>query len=479
MKLAQFIQTKMEQLLDDLEVTALEVTPELKVEDSRALRDHARSVLEYITEDLLTSQTRDVSARKALGKGKIAVSSIDGEHRTDRLEQGLSMLQIKELRGLRTRVTRAWGNEQRGLTEKDIDELVRFNEAIDRLIANSVSSYSARREQETRPLETMLRASIDPAAIFYPYGSLFTDTGVADLVNASHRDIIGKTPLELVLDLSTQLHDAITKTVTTGQTQHREFHHCLPLNFDCQFVPVFNDRNEIEAVVKTSRDITGRKQADYQVWRSANFDSLTGLPNRWLFNDRLDQTLLEAKREGSSFALLFIELDWLEQANDRLGHEAGNQLLAQVAERISSKVRAMDTVARLGGDEFTLILKETGRVGAKKAAKALLTSLERSFDVDSHPIHISGSIGLTLFPDDGQNVDQLMDNADQAKYAAREHGGQQVQVYESSMAQSESEPMGLSRELDDALRENQLEVYSRPIIDIRTGAERADRREQA
>ncbi len=477
MKLAKFIETEMEQLLDDWEEAALEIAPELKGADSRSLRDHARSMLEFISHDLVISQTKDEAARKALGKGEAPIASvIAGNHGVGRLRQGMSMLQmVQELRALRARITRGWSDEQGGLTAKDTDELVRLNEAIDQLIVNSLSSFSARKEQVTRLIDTMLKASPDPVAIFDPDGKLlFLNTAMADLVNVQPGEAIGKTPYELGLDFASEVHDEIAATVITGQSQRRELHHCLPsgreVYFDCQLVPVFDNRNEVEAVVKTSRDITERKQTDYEVWRSANYDSLTGIPNRRLFLDRLEQTLLEAQRNDSSFALLFIDLDRFKQANDQLGHEAGDHLLAQVAERISTKVRAMDTVARLGGDEFTLILKETGREGATEVAKALLTSLERSFDVDSHRVDLSGSIGLTLFPDDGKDVDQLMHNADQAMYAAKEHGGQQVQAYEPWMAQSESEHMRMNRELDDALKQNQLEVYFQPIIDIRTGA---------
>ncbi len=477
MKLAQFIQTEMEQLLEDWEEAALDIAPEeLQDEDSRALRDHAREMLEFITEDLSSVRTGEESTRKVYGKDESGALGAGGEHGTERFGQGLSMFQmIQELRALQARVTRAWGDQQRGLGAKDIDELMRFVEAIEQLIANSASGHSAGKDRETRLIETMLKASLDPAAIFDPDGRiLFLNKAMAALIDVPHRDIIGKTPRELGLDLAKEVHDAITTTVTTGQTHPSEFHHCLPsgleLDFDCHFVPIFNDQNQVEAVVKTSRDITERKQAEDLAWRNANFDLLTGIPNRRLFLDRLEQTLLEAKRKDSSFALLFIDLDRFKQANDQLGHEAGDRLLVQVAERINTNVRAMDTVARLGGDEFTLILKETGREGAKEAAKALLTSLERAFSVDSHSVHISGSIGLTLFPDDGKDADQLMHNADQAMYAAKEHGGQQVQVYEPWMAQSESEHMRLHRELDDALRKNQLEVYYQPIIDLRTGA---------
>ncbi|MEX1216135.1 EAL domain-containing protein [Saccharospirillum sp.] len=472
MKLTRFIQTNMEQMLNDWEEAALEIAPELKGEDSAALKDHARSILEFISDYLVTSQTNGETVRKALGRGKVVVSA---EHAIDRVKQGLSMFQmVQEFRALRARVTIAWGELQRGLTERDYDELIRFNEAVDQLTANSVSSFSALKEQETRLIDTMLKASPDPVAIFEPNGKfLFLNKAMADMVSAPPRDVIGKTPRELKLDFAEEIHDEIETVVSTGRSQRKEFHHRLPpdhkLYFDCQFVPVYDSQNKVEAVVKTTRDITERKLSEYQVWRSANFDELTGIPNRRLFLDRLEQTLLEAERMESSFALLFIDLDRFKQANDQLGHEAGDRLLAQVAERLSTKVRAMDTVARLGGDEFTLILKETGRDGAIQTAKILLSSIEKPFSVDSHRIHISGSIGLTLFPDDGKDVGRLMHNADQAMYAAKDHGRNQVQIYEPWMAESESEHMRLARELEDALKENQLEVYYQPIIDTRTG----------
>ncbi|SDN08846.1 sensor domain-containing diguanylate cyclase [Vreelandella arcis] len=436
MKLARFIQTEREQLLKDFGEAALEIAPELRGEDSRAREDHAREMLEFITEDLLTPQANRESARKALGKARSPISKAADQHGTGRHSQGLSMVQmIQELRALRARVMQVWGDSQQGLSTNDIDELLRFNEAIDHLIVNSVASYSDLKEQETHLFEAMLRVSPDPSAIFDPGGKfLFLNTPMADMANITIADAVGNTPLELALGFATKLHDAIAATVATGQFQRKEFHYTSPsgqeLYFDCQLVPVFDDQNEIKAVAKTSRDITERKQAERQVWRSANFDSLTGIPNRRLFLDRLEQSLQEAKRHDCSFALLFIDLDRFKQANDELGHKAGDLLLEQVAERISTNVRAMDTVARLGGDEFTLIFKDITRENAKKAAKVLLGSLERSFYVEAHEVYLSGSIGLALYPEDGTDADQLMHNADQAMYAAKERGGHQVLLHQ-------------------------------------------------
>lgn len=473
MNLARFIQTEMEKLLENWEEAALQIAPELKDKDTSALRDHAREMLEFVAKDIRKPQTTHEQGRKAIGKAD-APAIAAGRHGHGRMELGLSLHQvIQELRALRSGVTRLWGEEQQGLTTKDIDELVRFNEAIDQLITNSIQSYSDRKEQETRLFEAMQEASPDPSAIFDPDRKLlYLNKPMADLVGTAAQDAKGKTPSELGLGFATELSETISAAVTTGKSQRRELYCQLPSGreryFDCQITPVHDDRHQVEAVAKTSRDITDRKIAEQQIWKSANLDSLTGIPNRRLFLDRLEQGLLEAERRGSSLALLFIDLDRFKQANDQLGHKAGDRLLARVAERIGTNVRAMDTVARLGGDEFTVILKDARREDAKKAAGGLLASLEQAFDIDAHRIHISGSIGLTLFPEDGTNVDQLMHNADQAMYAAKERGGHQFQVYQPSMTHSESEHMRLNRELDDAFEEDQLEVYYQPIVDIRT-----------
>lgn len=476
MKLAQYIQEQMERLLDDWEEAARVIAPELQGKDSHSVRDHAQAMLEFIAKDLSEPETRNEAIRKSLGKVRTTPVSIAARrHGSDRLEQGLTLRQaIQELLALRERVTRFWYEQHQFLSADDLEELIRFNEAVDQLVTDSVETYSGRKEYQTRLIEAMLRVSPDPSAIFDPEGRLlFLNTQMSDLASTPAEDAIGRTPLELGLGFAAELLDAISETATTGQSRRRELYYHSPSGrefyFDCQLVPVIDERGEVEAVAKTSRDITERKQADYQAWQNANIDLLTGIPNRRLFLDRLEQTLLEAERNGRSFALLFLDLDHFKQTNDQLGHQTGDLLLRQVAERIGTSIRAMDTVARLGGDEFTLILKDTDRKDAKKAAKGLLANLERAFDLGSHRMHISGSIGLTLFPDDGNDTRQLMHNADQAMYAAKENGGQQVKCYQSWMAQRESEHMRLHRQLDEAVREKQLEVYYQPIIDIRTG----------
>lgn len=477
MKLVDFIQADMEQLLDDWIEAAVKITPELEGADRSVLQDHAQEMLNFICKDMQCSQTDRESARKALGKNGIANSIAASDHGSDRHDHGLSMLQmIEELRALRARVLQAWGEARQGLEACDITEIMRFNEGIDQMIAESVESYTALKSRELRLLEAMLKASPDPAAIFSADDTLlYLNAPMAELAGTSVLDAIGRTPLELDLSFARELVEAITETRNTGQFQCREFHHYSPsgreVYFDSHLVPVFDDDNAVEAVAKTSRDVTERKLAELDSWRGANFDSLTGLPNRRLFFDRLQQTLLEADRHASSFAVLFIDLDGFKQINDRLGHETGDHLLVQVAQRLSNTIRAMDTAARIGGDEFTVILKETGREGAKEAAKGIVNSLEQAFEVDSQQVQISCSIGLTISPDDDSDVNGLIHKADLAMYVAKGQEGQQVQAFEPWMAQtlSESEPATLNSELDDALSDSQMEVYYQPVIDMRTG----------
>jgi diguanylate cyclase (GGDEF)-like protein/PAS domain S-box-containing protein len=437
MKLAQFIRTGQEKLLKDFGQAALLITPDAGVEDRRTLENHARDMLEQVSKDLRRGHSNRELAKKPSGRvGLSASNNVSDKYNSGYPDQAFSMLQrIQELRTLRAKVMQAWSDSKHGLSNDDITELLRFNETIDQLIVSSVASNSHTTQQDAYLFETMMKVSPDPSAIFDPCGKLlFLNAPMAEMANTTTREALGKTLFDLAMSIAMELHEAITTTVNSGQLQRIEFQYPSlsgqVMYFDCQLVPVFDNNGAVKAVVKTSRDITERKQAERKIWRSANFDLLTGIPNRRLFLDRLDQSLLEAQRLDRSFALLFIDLDHFKQANDQLGHGAGDRLLKMVAERISTRVRAMDTFARLGGDEFTLIFKDVNRDDAKSAAEDLLACLELPFTVDSHHVHLSASIGVALFPHDGEDAQQLLHNADQAMYAAKESGGHKVQLCE-------------------------------------------------
>ncbi len=168
------------------------------------------------------------------------------------------------------------------------------------------------------------------------------------------------------------------------------------------------------------RDITKQKAAEEVIWQQANFDSLTGLPNRRMFRDRLEQEIKNSERTSSLLAIMFLDLDHFKEVNDTLGHNKGDLLLVEAARRLKDCVRETDTVARLGGDEFVILLKQIDdSTGLDKVAKNILTQLNKPFELGMDPVYISVSIGITLYPIDATEFEDLLKNADQAMYEAK------------------------------------------------------------
>ena len=173
------------------------------------------------------------------------------------------------------------------------------------------------------------------------------------------------------------------------------------------------------------RDITQRKASDALIWRQANFDMLTQLPNRSMFYDRLAQEIKKAHRANLQLALLFIDLDHFKEVNDTLGHDLGDLLLADAARRISACVRETDTVARLGGDEYTVLLAgiEEGETGTvERIARKILEQLDAPFHLRNETAHVTASIGITFYPGDAITIEELFKHADRAMYVAKNRG---------------------------------------------------------
>ncbi|OIQ98960.1 cyclic di-GMP phosphodiesterase Gmr [mine drainage metagenome] len=217
-------------------------------------------------------------------------------------------------------------------------------------------------------------------------------------------------------------------------------------------------------------DITDKKRSEEIIWRQANFDVLTGLPNRRLFHDRLMQELKRDEREQHSMALMFIDLDHFKEVNDTLGHEAGDNLLVQASKRIAGCIRESDTLARLGGDEFTIILPglaDPKRLGI--LADTIIHIIARPFMIGESTAYVSASIGITLYPQDADNLTSLLKNADQAMYVAKGKGRNQYSYFTSSMQDAAQTRLQLSNDLRKALEGGQFEIYYQPIIDLATG----------
>lgn len=217
-------------------------------------------------------------------------------------------------------------------------------------------------------------------------------------------------------------------------------------------------------------DITERKQKDELIWRQANFDMLTNLPNRRLFRDRLENEIKKSRRTGLSLALLFIDLDRFKEINDTLGHDMGDRLLLEAALRISQCVRETDTVARLGGDEFTVILSEFGeRQNIERIAQEIIGELCKPFMLGEEAAYISASVGITLFPEDAAQSENLLKNADQAMYVAKAQGRNRYAYFTEAMQREMQQKLSLTNDLRAALLRNELQVYYQPIVDVPTG----------
>jgi diguanylate cyclase (GGDEF)-like protein/PAS domain S-box-containing protein len=180
---------------------------------------------------------------------------------------------------------------------------------------------------------------------------------------------------------------------------------------------------ELSGAVASFSDITERQKKQLEVWRQANFDHLTGLPNRQLFRDRFERALVNKSRNAGHLAVLFIDLDGFKPVNDTFGHSAGDEVLAEVGRRILANVRENDIAARLGGDEFIVVLTESGEQGSVAVlARKLLYALARPYTVAKGQADVSASIGVALFPEDGKNADTLIKSADKTMYRAKKAG---------------------------------------------------------
>ena len=234
-------------------------------------------------------------------------------------------------------------------------------------------------------------------------------------------------------------------------------------------VPInINDRSGLLAV---STDITERKQYEDEIKFQANHDALTGLPNRRMFNEDLTNLLEKAKAEASQNAIMFIDLDRFKYINDTLGHDVGDLLLIEVSRRIENLLKERHNCAevyRLGGDEFTILLPHYNAKNSEAFAKDLLGNFRNSFLVDGSDYFITPSIGISIFPNDGDDVNTLIKNADTAMYYVKERGKNNFQLFTSEMHQEFYRKMMIEKQLRTALDNEEFELYYQPIMDLKT-----------
>jgi len=222
----------------------------------------------------------------------------------------------------------------------------------------------------------------------------------------------------------------------------------------------------VSAMVVNYRDISQRKEAERQLEYQAYYDSLTGLPNRLLFRDRVVNALPAARRNRLGLAIMYLDLDHFKLVNDALGHSIGDLLLADVAWRLKACLRASDTVSRIGVDEFAVLINElTATDAVAGIARKVLDSLAAPFSIGGHELFITASIGVSFYPADGDEVETLLKCADAAMYRAKELGRNRAQIFTQSMNERYTRRLTLEQNLHHAIEREELEVFYQPIYD--------------
>ncbi len=234
---------------------------------------------------------------------------------------------------------------------------------------------------------------------------------------------------------------------------------------------VCNDAGATTNYVASFIDTSAIRASQEQLHHLAHHDNLTGLPNRLLLKDRLDQSFKRARREKCQVAVLFLDLDEFKKINDTLGHKVGDEVLKQAARRIQALLRKGDTVARLGGDEFVILLDRLDRAeDASLVARKVLSTLRQPFTIANRELYIGVSIGISIFPQDGEDSDKLVRNADIAMYRAKQLGKNLFQFYTEALSETANYKMELEADLRNALEAGQLQLFYQPQVSL------ADRR---
>lgn len=363
-------------------------------------------------------------------------------------------------------------------TSKEVDAIVNavivFKEILHRL---ETEVY----ERECAEDELQLAASVFE---FSMEGIIITDADAriisvnkafTDITGYSFDEAIGKTPRMLRSD---HHHDDFYQNLwssleRTGMWQgeirnRRKTGEVFPAW--CNISAVRDANNRVRRYIGIFTDITEKKLSEEHIHRLAHYDVLTDLPNRALFQERLEQALIVAKRHKRKAGILFLDLDRFKLVNDTLGHPAGDKLLQHVGRQLTSCVRMTDTVSRLGGDEFVIILSDLeSSEGAAQIARKVLEVLAEPFQLDAHDVYVTASAGISLYPDDAEDAKDLCKNADTAMYRAKEQGKNTYRFYTEEMNMAVTERLALESQLRKAIDEEWLALHYQPRVDLETG----------
>lgn len=356
--------------------------------------------------------------------------------------------------------------------------------AVDIDYALNNFEHEAQRKQSESLLAAshqLLKTIIDtaPVRIFWKDKALrylgCNPAFAADAGEADVRAVIGKDDYQLGWGQQAELYRADDRQVLdsgVGKLFYEEKQTSLDgseIWLRASKVPLQNESNEIIGVLGVYEDITEQKLIEERIHYLANFDPLTGLPNRTQLNDHLNYALSLAKRSNGHLALMFLDLDHFKDINDTLGHSVGDAVLIELAKRLSQLLRAEDTVTRLGGDEFILLLPGVDAHGAAQVAQKLLEVIARPYQVEQYALNLTASIGIAINPEDGEDLETLSKCADTAMYRVKQEGRQGYRFFTPEMQARSARNLYLVNALRLALENKQLYVHYQPQVSIPDG----------
>lgn len=303
---------------------------------------------------------------------------------------------------------------------------------------------------------------------------IYVNNTMKEFFNVSSEQLLGQTPNESGIFSKNGLYESkLKEVIQTRQLTTFELTYPLPTNetgwVELRMIPEFNDKAELISVLVVGRDMSERKKAEERIAFLAHHDALTKLPNRILLQDRAEHAIAHAKRTRTKNAVLFIDLDKFKAINDSLGHDIGDKMLQQIASRLKALIRKTDTLSRQGGDEFLVILTDIHKNDdVIVIVRKILHHFEAPFNIDEHVLFTSVSIGIALYPDDGENFEALRQKADIAMYQAKESGRNMYCFYAQEMNQGVSHQLRLQNDLKNAIKNNELVLHYQPQIDLKT-----------
>ncbi|MBT0570092.1 EAL domain-containing protein [Curvibacter sp. CHRR-16] len=295
------------------------------------------------------------------------------------------------------------------------------------------------------------------------------------LLRLSPEQVIGKKPSDLAESVyADALEMNLHKVFQSGEP--REFDMPIrlpdkqPQHMWICLTPEFGSQGQVQSVLAVGRDVTELHASRHQLKQMAFYDTLTTLPNRTLFMERLHENLSFALQHGQTGAVMMIDLDRFKEVNDSLGHTLGDELLRMVAIRLAGCARALDCVARLGGDEFVMVVAQVGTTDeVGRIANKILATLNAPYVLHGHEVFVSGSIGIALFPNDGSEPNDLLKYADSAMFLAKRSGRNAYRLYSKHLTEQANARLQLETELRRALERKAMALYFQPKIDLRTG----------